>query len=464
MQPSATTYPATILCIACGPVNGSLFQQWLGDKRFYRLIFWESPDSFDLDSTGQPTIILLGSQAGIESLPALAAQWPTARVVVILDPAQANTAASWLNRGADDYLMNDSFSGARLTYSVQRLLTQARAVDRQVAARTAALRQAKEAAEAANQINRRLITDLGHGLRNPLNAILGFSQMLSQDATLSDQQREGLDIIHSSGEHLLALINGMLGMAKTEAAVAPRPSDRRAVALAAGQPTYRLLIVDDNWTNRVLLQTLLAPLGFELQVATSGQEAIPMWADWQPHLIWMSLAMAEMDGYETTCRLRTIEQTQLQPETPADLFVPTKIIALTDGTEVERFRAIAAGCNDVVSKPLRPHLILEKLADHLAVQYTYAADLGQAEQLWQKNDSVAPASALPPNCLAFMPMQWQRQLHEATVKLDADNLLALLEALPADQAPLAEALRARIQEFDFETILTLVQTVLDQAN
>ncbi|WP_017296993.1 response regulator [Nodosilinea nodulosa] len=377
MQSSSVTAPTTVLCIACGWANVSLFQQWLGDKSRYRLIFWESRDSFDLDSTHPPSLILLDSSAGIKSLPAVTAQWPTAKVIVLLKSTQENDAPIWLSQGADDYLINAQFTAVRLTWTVQRLTTLAESIDRQVAARTAELCKAKESAEALNRIGRRFLTNLSHELRTPINAILEFSQKLSREANLSDQQRDGLSNIFSHGEHLLAMVDGMLGRAKEGTATKPQRA-RRVVALAPGQPICRILIVEDDWTSRVLLQTLLLPLGFEIQVVTNGQDAIHVWADWQPHLIWIDAHMAAMDGYETTHRLRTIEQNQLLPETPADLFVPTKIIALTDNAEKEYLTARAVGCDDAVSKPLKPHVILEKIAEHLAIKYDYATNAGQA--------------------------------------------------------------------------------------
>ena len=97
--------------------------------------------------------------------------------------------------------------------------------------------------------------------------------------------------------------------------------------------------------------------------------------DWQPHLIWMALPIADTDGYEITRHIRAIEHHQLQPETPADLWVPTKIIALTVNAEHERPKALASGCYDSVAKPLNPDVILQKIAEHLAIEYEYYEQL-----------------------------------------------------------------------------------------
>ena len=81
----------------------------------------------------------------------------------------------------------------------------------------AMLQRAKEAAEAANLAKSRYVTGMSHELRTPLNSILGYAQILQRDDALGSGRRDAVDVIRRSGEHLLALINGLLDIARIEA-------------------------------------------------------------------------------------------------------------------------------------------------------------------------------------------------------------------------------------------------------
>lgn len=79
------------------------------------------------------------------------------------------------------------------------------------------VRRAKEEAELANKIKSKFLSSMSHELRTPLNSILGFSQLLSADKSMTREQRDNAEHIHSAGQYLLRLINDVLDLGQVEA-------------------------------------------------------------------------------------------------------------------------------------------------------------------------------------------------------------------------------------------------------
>ena len=220
-----------------------------------------------------------------------------------------------------------------------------------------------------------------------------------------------------------------------------RPT-RHVIALSPHQPRYRILIVDDKWSNRQLLIRLLNPLGFELKEASNGEEALKAWETFEPHLIWMDMRMPVMDGYEATKQIKSHLKGQA-----------TAVIALTASTlEEERAVVLSAGCDDFVRKPFREEIIFEKMAQYLGVRYIYA----------ELQDASAPKSKgavfeLTPKALAVMPSSWMSELYEAAEEVDNERICELIEQIPATSVPLAQALADLVKNFRCDRIIDLIE-------
>ena len=82
---------------------------------------------------------------------------------------------------------------------------------------TAVAERAKRQAEQANQAKSRYISAISHELRTPLNSILGYAQLMGEDASIPPHRMQAVSVIKRGGEHLLSLIEGTLDMAQIEA-------------------------------------------------------------------------------------------------------------------------------------------------------------------------------------------------------------------------------------------------------
>ncbi|MGC1309133.1 MAG: AAA family ATPase [Phormidesmis sp.] len=231
------------------------------------------------------------------------------------------------------------------------------------------------------------------------------------------------------------------------------PVSRRAIALAPGQPTYRILVVEDHHNSRQLLVEMLTPLGFEVYQAETGEGAIAQYERCNPHLIWMDMRMPVMDGYEATRQIKAIAQATTQQQTSPKPI----IIALTASAfEEQRDAIFAAGCDDFVSKPVQESIILEKMAQHLNLRYRYESNTPPSVSSGQKSTG-AEGKPLKVNAesLAVMPTAWRSQLHQAAVQVDAELIYQILKELPDEHRALAEQLSELTQRFDFDAIIEL---------
>jgi len=210
----------------------------------------------------------------------------------------------------------------------------------------------------------------------------------------------------------------------------------RIIGLEKGQQSYRLLIVEDHKDNRLLLRKMLEPLGFEIQEAVNGREAVDIFNQWRPHLVWMDIRMPVMNGMEATRRIKETE-----------IGAHTKIVALTaHALEDERREILESGCDDFIRKPYRDAEIFEALAKHLGVRFQYDKA--------QERKKVCNETALDVTMLKKLSPALQEELRDAVVLLDKQRCLKAAGMISESSHKLGEQLRCMVENMRFKEILT----------
>jgi signal transduction histidine kinase/streptogramin lyase/DNA-binding response OmpR family regulator len=217
---------------------------------------------------------------------------------------------------------------------------------------------------------------------------------------------------------------------------APLPE---VVGLQEGQPAWRILVVDDNPENSLLLTRLLEETGFTVQEAANGEQAMAAFEDWHPHLVWMDMRMPGMDGYEATRRIRSLPGGE-----------SIKIVAVTASVfEEEREEILASGCDGLVCKPFRDDEILDAMATQLGAKYRYREGIPETVPS-QRIDLTAEV-------LAGVPPELLQELDRATLALDREASYEVIERIGEHDPEVADGLRALIRNYQSARIRALLE-------
>lgn len=224
---------------------------------------------------------------------------------------------------------------------------------------------------------------------------------------------------------------------------------RVIVGLAGGQQAPRILVVDDHQSNRTLLVQLLAPLGFAVEAAADGEQALRCWREWQPDLIWLDIQMPGLDGHEVTRRIRAAERERR-----------TIILAITacafDG---QREEILAAGCDGFLSKPFVPDELLEMMAQHLGIAYAYTEGGAPARLATE----TLATSLTPATRLCDLPAELKDGLRDAVLCLDTQRTADIIESIAALDSELSAWLAREAQEMRYEHLLDLCERAVQAA-
>ncbi len=212
-----------------------------------------------------------------------------------------------------------------------------------------------------------LVANLHYQVRIPLNSVIGFSEILLENAA----EHGRLDIIadlkkiHSAAELFLSRVNEIVDSSKLDAglkASGPEVSERTSLihraltslrelapdsAAVAGGESGSILVVDDNAINRDLLSRYLERQGHTVQAADNGRQALEMIATGAFDLVLLDIMMPELNGYQVLQHLK-------QSETWRDL--PVIMISALDEID-SAVRCIELGAADYLRKPFNPVLL-----------------------------------------------------------------------------------------------------------
>jgi DNA-binding response OmpR family regulator len=119
----------------------------------------------------------------------------------------------------------------------------------------------------------------------------------------------------------------------------------------------KILVVDDEEAISLALEFLLQRAGYEVAVASEGNEALEKVVTWHPDLVLLDIMMPGRDGFEVCQAVRERGDLPRQP----------KIVMLTaKGREIDRTKGLAVGADDYLVKPFSTEELLERVARHLA--------------------------------------------------------------------------------------------------
>lgn len=121
---------------------------------------------------------------------------------------------------------------------------------------------------------------------------------------------------------------------------------------------HRILIADDNQANCELLEAHLAEVDCELEIAEDGQKTLDKVASFQPDLILLDVMMPKLSGFEVCKKLKR------DPQTRGIMIL--MVTALNELGDIER--AVEAGTNDFLSKPVNKIELLKRVENMLALK------------------------------------------------------------------------------------------------
>ncbi len=216
---------------------------------------------------------------------------------------------------------------------------------------------------------------LRHDLRTELDQILGYAEMLQEDAKkrLEEGWVRDLEHIQEAGHRVLALIDNLLEQpSAVEIDRGARSADEQSDQVL---DKASLLVVDDHEMNRDMLSRRLGRKGYDVDTAADGPEALRKIEAGSFDLVLLDIMMPGMNGIEVLTRLR-------QRNSPTELPV---IMVSAKGESADMVVALQAGASDYVTKPVDLPVALARVRTQLALKRASDAAVLLSGQVEMRN-------------------------------------------------------------------------------
>ncbi len=214
----------------------------------------------------------------------------------------------------------------------------------------------------------------------------------------------------------------------------------RVVGIEPGQKKIKMLVVDDKEPNRKLLVKMLSGVGFDLESAGDGSEAIELYKKGSFDLILMDMLMPVMDGFEA---IRTIRSLPGGKE--------VKIFAITASVlEEDRQIILESGADEFIKKPFKEFEIFEKITDCLGIRFI-------SQPIDPYSEKTKTGDPLTREIISTLPHKIKEQIKEAIINGDIELMETEIMKLTSRHKIIADQLLTLAKSFNFERLYRLFQ-------